>query len=224
MFIGHFAPAFAAAALGPRAPGLGTAFLAAQLVDWAFFALAIFGIEKLRIEPGATAMVPLDLFYMPYTHSLLGCAIWAAAFALIVALSRRNVYAGLLAGLVVLSHWPLDVVAHAPDLTIAGGEGRFGLGLWNYPALLIPLEIGLVLAGFFFYMRRTRGPAAPPIILLFTLLGFQAINWFGPQATVLTLGTLIQPLVAFAVLTIIAAWVTENRYFVRRGGLATPAL
>src|SRR3546814_11338379 len=72
MFIGHFAPAFAAAAISPRAPRLGTLFIAGQLVDWGFFALAILGVEKMRIEPGATVRVPFDLFYMPYPHSLLG--------------------------------------------------------------------------------------------------------------------------------------------------------
>ena len=48
MFIGHFAPAFVAAAAYSRGPRLGTYFVAAQLVDWAFFTLAIFGVEKRR--------------------------------------------------------------------------------------------------------------------------------------------------------------------------------
>ncbi|MEM6584455.1 MAG: hypothetical protein AAF692_01745, partial [Pseudomonadota bacterium] len=98
MFIGHFAPAFVASALGPRAPALGTTFLAAQLVDWAFFTFAILGVEKMRIEPGATVMVPYDLYFFPYTHSLLGAAIWAVVFALIILIAQRNALAGLLAG------------------------------------------------------------------------------------------------------------------------------
>ncbi|MDY7099239.1 MAG: hypothetical protein SXU28_13975, partial [Pseudomonadota bacterium] len=134
MFIGHFAPAFVAAALGPRAPKLGTAFVAAQLVDWAFFGLAIVGVEKMRIDPDATAMVPFDLYHMPYTHSLLGTSAWALGFAVLVAMWQRNALAGLLSGLVVLSHWVLDWLTHRPDLSLAGGEARYGLGLWNYPA------------------------------------------------------------------------------------------
>ena len=43
MFIGHFAPAFVAAAVSPERPRLGMMFVAAQLVDWAFFALSIIG-------------------------------------------------------------------------------------------------------------------------------------------------------------------------------------
>ena len=38
MFIGHWAPALAAAAISKREPRLATLFVAAQLVDWAFFA------------------------------------------------------------------------------------------------------------------------------------------------------------------------------------------
>ncbi len=132
MFIGHFAPAFVAASLGPRAPKLGTAFVAAQLVDWAFFGLALLGVEKMRIEPGATVMVPFDLYHMPYTHSLLGSGLWALAFALIVGLSTRNSLGAVLAGLVVMSHWLLDWVAHRPDLTLAGGEAA----VWPWPVEL----------------------------------------------------------------------------------------
>ncbi|MEO0461707.1 MAG: hypothetical protein AAF127_01150 [Pseudomonadota bacterium] len=223
MFIGHFAPAFVAASLGPRAPKLGTVFVAAQLVDWAFFGLAIVGVEKVGIEPGITKMVPLDLYYYPFTHSLAGSAIWALGFALVVTLWQRNANAGLLAGVVVLSHWILDWVAHRPDLTIAGGEARYGLGLWNHPEILIPLEVGITLAAFFFYLRRSRGPVGPPMVLIGTLLLFQAINWFGPEPDGVTLLFLIQPLIAFGVLTAIAAWVGENRYFVRAGGLAAPS-
>ena len=40
MFIGHWAPALAAAAVSRKSPGLGTLFVAAKLVDWGFFALA----------------------------------------------------------------------------------------------------------------------------------------------------------------------------------------
>ncbi len=223
MFIGHFAPALVASSLGPRAPALATTFIAAQLVDWAFFALAIVGVEKMRIEPGATVMVPFDLYFFPYTHSLLGAGIWAAVFALIVLVWQRSAIAGFISGLVVLSHWLLDWISHRPDLTLAGHEPYYGLGLWNYPAIAMPLEIGLVLGGLYFYMKRTRGPAGPPIVLAVTLLALQAINWFGPEPAEANIFLHLQALIAFGVLTLMAAWVAENRKFVRRGGLAAPS-
>jgi hypothetical protein len=219
MFIGHFAPALVAAA-HPRAPGLGTLFVGAQLVDWGFFTLAMVGVEKMRIEPGATAMVPFDLYHMPYTHSLLGAAGWALAFGLVVMISRRNAMGGALAGVVVLSHWLLDWLTHRPDLTLTGEGAAYGLGLWNYPTIAMPLEIGIVLAAFLFYIRRTRGPMGQPLVLLGVMLALQAVNWFGPEPGAASLFVYVQALVAFAVLTGIAVWVGENRYYTKRRGLA----
>lgn len=224
MFIGHFAPAFIAAAAYSRGPKLGTYFIAAQLIDWAFFALAMVGVEKVRIEPGATVMVPLDLYFYPYTHSLAGTAIWAVAMAVVIAIWHRDALAGMLSAVVVVSHWALDWVAHRPDLTLAGGEQAYGLGLWNHPEIAMPLEIGITLAAFLYYLSKSRGPAAQPLILISVMMLFQAINWFGPQPTEAGLGLYIQALFAFAVLTGLAAWVGENRYFTQRGGLAAASL
>ena len=215
MFIGHFAPAFAAAAASRRAPGLGTLFVAGQLVDWAFFALATVGIERMRIDPQATVMVPFDLYHMPYTHSLLGTAVWAVIFGLLVFAILREAMAGVLAGLVVLSHWLLDWLTHRPDLTIAGGSSTTGLGLWNYPAVAMPLELGITLLAFYWYVRNTRGPIGPPMVLMALLLIFQAINWFGPQPSEAGLFLYIQALAAFAVATFFARWVGDNRWHKR---------
>jgi hypothetical protein len=220
MFIGHFAPAFVAAAVSPRSPGLGTLFVAAQLVDWGFFALAIGGVEKMRIEPGATAMVPFDLYHMPYTHSLIGTAFWALACTMVIAIAKRNTVGGLLAGAVVASHWLLDWLTHRPDLTIWGSGDAYGLGLWNYPAIAIPLELGITLAAFLFYVRRTRGPIGQPLILLGIMLVLQAINWFGPAPGEASIFLYVQALLAFAIMTGVAVWVGENRYYKQRRGLA----
>lgn len=224
MFIGHFAPAFVAAAVSPRSPRLGTLFVAAQLVDWGFFALAIGGVEKMRIEPGATEMVPFDLYYMPFTHSLLGTSLWALGLALLIWIFRRNPVGGFIAGLVVASHWLLDWITHRPDLTLAGGSETYGLGLWNYPAIAMPLEIGITLAAFLFYVRRTRGPIGQPLILIGVMLALQAVNWFGPHPAEASLFLYIQALFAFGVMTAIAVWVGENRYYKLRGGLAAGSL
>ena len=218
MFIGHFAPALAAAAVSPRAPKLGLLFIAAQLVDWAFFAFAAVGIEKMRVEPGATVLVPFDLYFMPYTHSLLGSAAWSAGFALLILLISRSQKAAILAGLVTMSHWFLDWLTHRPDLTLAGGEQTYGLGLWNYPFIAIPLELAITLGAFIWYLRATRGPNGPPIVLMAALLIMQAINWFGPPPTEATAGLYATSLVAFGILTGLAWWVGQNRWHNRARG------
>ena len=130
----------------------------------AFSALALVGVEKLRVDPAASVMVPLDLYHMPYTHSLIGAGIWALACLLVVGLGRRSLFAGLLAGLVVLSHWPLDWLVHVPDLTIDGEPPKFGLGLWDYPVIAMPLELAVTGAAFAYYVRKTRGPVGPPLV------------------------------------------------------------
>lgn len=224
MFIGHFAPAFVAAAAYSRGPKLATYFVAAQLVDWAFFALAIVGVEKMRIDPGATVMVPFDLHHMPYTHSLLGTGLWALAFGIVIAIWHRDTLAGLMTAGVVVSHWALDWLTHRPDLTMAGGEATYGFGLWNHPEVAMPLELGITLGAFLFYIKRSRGPIIQPLILMLVLLVFQAINWFAPHPTEASVFLYVQSLFAFGVLTGLAMWVGKNRYFTQRGGLAAASL
>ena len=221
MFIGHFAPAFVAAAAYSRGPRLGTYFVAAQLVDWAFFTLAIFGVEKMRIVPGFTQMNPFDLYFLPYTHSALGTGIFALVFGIVIAIRFRDMLAGLLVALVVASHWILDWITHAPDLTLAGGEKTYGLGLWNYPEVAIPLEIGLMLAAFLFYMRRSRGPVAQPTLLFLALLTLQLVVWFAPHSQEANVLFYLQALFLLSIPTALAFWVGENRYFTQRGGLAS---
>ena len=70
MFVGHYGPALVGAAAKKTIP-LWVLFLAVQLLDvfWSIFVLL--GIEKVRIVPGITVANPLDLYYMPYTHSLV---------------------------------------------------------------------------------------------------------------------------------------------------------
>jgi hypothetical protein len=223
MFIGHFAPAFVAAAVSPDRPRLGTMFVAAQLVDWGFFAFALVGVEHMRVDPAASVMVPFDLYDMPYTHSLIGAAIWAAVCLGVVAVLQRSWVVGMLAGLVVLSHWLLDWVVHVPDLTIDGTPPLMGLGLWNYPWVAMPLELGLTLGAFAFYLRRTRGPAGPPTVLIGVMLLLQAVNWFAPHPSEAGAFLYLQALFAFAILTALAMWVGENRWFRKRGGLALSA-
>lgn len=72
MFTGHYSVSFAGRATEKRIP-LWLLFIAVQWIDvmWSIFVLL--GIEKVRIVPGITASNALDLYYMPYTHSLWAC-------------------------------------------------------------------------------------------------------------------------------------------------------
>ena len=211
MFIGHWAPAFVAAALTPERPKLGTFFIAAQLVDWAFMLFVLVGLEGLRIAPGITAMNAMDLYHYPYTHSLVGTAAFAAAFATGVRFVTGSWRGALPAAAVVASHWLLDLLVHRPDMTLAGGEPKLGLGLWNVPAAEMPLELALTFGAAWFFARRTRGPMLPLVILCVALLAAQAVDWFGAQPTEYSTSIPLVALSAFTILTALAFWVGRTR-------------
>src|SRR2546428_781039 len=82
MFVGHYSVAFAVKSDENKIP-LWVLFVAVQLLDFLWAPFVLLGIEKVRIIPGITATSPLDLYYMPYTHSLIAALIWSAlAFAI----------------------------------------------------------------------------------------------------------------------------------------------
>ena len=223
MFIGHFAPALAVGAATPNAPRLGTLFAAAQLVDLAFSAFILGGVEHMRVVPGITAMNPMDLYHMPYTHSLLAATLWGLGFGLAVWAVSRNMSAGIWTAVVVASHWLLDLLVHRPDLTLGGAPPKLGLGLWDYPSVEMPLELGLLGLCFWLFLRTSRGPVGPPLILLAAMLLFQAINWFGPQPSEYSIALPLTALLSYAVLIALARWVGTTRRHRRAAGLAMPS-
>jgi hypothetical protein len=214
MFIGHYSAALIAASRRD-APKLGVLFAAAQTVDIGFFSFVLAGVESMRITPGITVMNPMELFHMPYTHSLVGTFIWAAGFALVSRLFGANWRGCVIGGLVVLSHWFLDLVVHAPDLTLAGVPPKLGLGLWNYPLIAMPLEIGLTGAALWFYLRAnppiTRSFAMPALLLFF--IAVQAFNWFGLPPTTVDPSVPISALFAYGLAIAIAIWVSRSRRY-----------
>jgi hypothetical protein len=156
MFIGHFAVAFAAKPAAPPV-SLGTLFLACEWVDLVWPVFALIGLERVEIRPGITAFTPLDFVHYPWTHSLLMCAVWAAAFGLVYLIVRQRRRAAVFVAAVVLSHWFLDLVVHRPDLPLTpGGEARWGLGMWNSVPATLALEGALFFAALCFYVKRTR--------------------------------------------------------------------
>mgnify|MGYP006153299189 CR=1 FL=1 len=115
MFVGHYSAGFALKAWKPQLP-LWVMLLAVQAVDVGWGLLVLAGVEKVRIVPGFLAGSPLDLYYMPYTHSLVATLVWAVAAALLYRVWRRGdgAAAALAVGLAVASHWLLDLLVHAP--------------------------------------------------------------------------------------------------------------
>lgn len=217
MFIGHFAPALIAAT-HKDAPRLPVLFIAAQLVDWAFFAFLLTGTEAMRFRQGTSVMNPMDLYHMPYTHSLLGAAAWALGFATLVWIATKNRTGALVAATVVVSHWFLDWIVHVPDLTIAGQSPKLGLGLWNYPMIEMPLELALIFGSLWFYARK-KGTKGMPLWTIATLFAaLQLFSWFGPIDQQVTTGTSLMAFAAFGVVTLAAWWLERTGLAGKRTG------
>jgi membrane-bound metal-dependent hydrolase YbcI (DUF457 family) len=156
MFIGHFAIGFAAKRVAPRA-SLGVLMAAPNLLDllWPVFLTA--GWEQVRIDPGNTAVAPLDFVSYPISHSLATACGWGVLFALIYWGLTRYARGAVVIALAVVSHWFLDFVTHRPDMPLYPGGPRLGLGLWNSIPGTVLVESALYAAGAWLYVSMT-GP------------------------------------------------------------------
>jgi hypothetical protein len=180
MFVGHYGVSFATKRVDESIP-LWVLFLAVQWLDVIWAPLVLLGIEKVRIVPGFTATNPLDLYYMPFTHSLVAALVWSVLMAGVYGVLRRAPRkASVLVGLAVFSHWVLDFVVHIPDLPLYDNAAKVGLGLWNQPILAFGLETVLLLGSAAIYLQRQ--PARRTRVLAFALvmLAVQAYIFFGP--------------------------------------------
>lgn len=213
MFVGHFGTGFLVKKFAP-AISLGTLFLAAQWIDLIWPLFLIFGIEQVVIDPGNTAMTPLNFIYYPFTHSLAGVLAWALIIGGIYFLIRRNLKNALWIGFLVTSHWLLDLITHRPDLPLFPGSSILvGLGLWNSIAGTLILEIGIFGLGIYMYVKSTEAKNRTGVFALWGLIVFLSIiyisNLFGPpppSSDAIGLVGLTQWL-----LVIWAYWIDRNR-------------
>ena len=205
MFLGHFAVGLAMKRVAPRT-SLGVLVTAPQLLDllWPLFLMA--GLERVRIDPGNTAVTPLAFDSYPYSHSLLMAVVWAALFAWSFA-RRDRVLAPWLAGAVV-SHWVLDWITHRPDMPLLPGAGpKLGLGLWNSVSGTTAVEGAMLAAALWVYVRTTRARDGVGrwafVIWMTTLVAIFVGNLVGPPPpdvqtlTVAALGLWVFPVWAW---------------------------
>jgi len=184
MFIGHFGVGLAAKKIDSK-PSLGTLFLASQFIDLLWPIFLLMGIEKVQIEPGNTAMTPLNFISYPYSHSLFGVFVWAILLGVIYYMLKKNFNTSLLLGLLVLSHWILDLFTHRPDLQLLPwSDFKMGFGLWNSIVLTIIIEGFIFILGAYFYVSVTKSKNKKGSYGLWSLLIFliliYVMNIVGP--------------------------------------------
>jgi hypothetical protein len=188
MFIGHLALGMAAKRVTPRI-SLAVLLIAAQWADtiWPLFLAA--GIEHVRIDPGNTAVTPLDFVSYPYSHSLLALIVWGFVVGVpyrLIAGGRRSVW--VLSALVV-SHWLLDFLTHRPDMPLYPGGPKYGLELWASRPWTMIVEIAMYAAGVWIYMTATRprdaiGRWAFPALAVLLFVIYIANLFGGPPPSV----------------------------------------
>ena len=217
MFIGHYSTAFAARAAKPAIP-LWHLFVAVQLVDFVWAVLIMIGVEKVRIIPHFMEASNLDLYYMPYTHSLPGCLLWAIGAGIVYTLfltRGRNWRAGLIIGAAVFSHWLLDLIVHTQDLALYFGGPKVGFGLWNSLLWSQIVEVGLLIGGLILFLMNTKPGGiwgrVSPWALMAVLISLQAFNHLPVDEPPTPQSFGVLALVGYTILAAAAVFVDKTR-------------
>jgi hypothetical protein len=157
MFLGHYGVAMAAKRAAPRT-SLGALTFAAEFLDELWPILLLLGVEHVKIVPGFMAASPLQFTDYPISHSLVMAIVWGILIGGIYFLLKRYGRGAWVLGLLVVSHWFLDVPVHARDLPLWPGASspKVGMGFWNIVPLTWILELTIYAAGISFYVRFTR--------------------------------------------------------------------
>jgi hypothetical protein len=211
MFVGHYGVSFSAKKVEPSIP-LWVLFFAVQFLDVLWAPFILLGIEKVRIVPGITASNPLDLYYMPYTHSLVAAVFWSCVGGIVYQFAARpsRGQSSLFVGLAVFSHWVLDFIVHRPDLPLYDNSAKVGLGLWNAPSLAFGLEAALLFGGMWLCLRGRLARSLGTVAFGALMLGIQAYVFFGPPPTS-DRAAASTALIAYAVFAAVIWWLQDRR-------------
>ena len=188
MFVGHLAVALAGKRVSPTV-SLGWFVAASTTLDllWPPYLLA--GIEQVRIVPGAMALSPLVFDAYPWSHSLVMAGVWGAALAVLARWRRVPAKATLLLAALVVSHWVLDFIVHAPDLPLWPGRSpRLGLALWNSIPGTLVIEGLLWMASIILYLGVSQahgwlGPVTFWSLVLICTAMWASGPWLAPPTS-----------------------------------------
>ena len=203
MFVGHYGVSFAAKPVHKPIP-LWLLFVAVQWLDICWSVLVMLGVEKLRVIQGFTEGSNLDLYYMPYTHGLVGALLLSALLGGLSALffkDKRRVF--WIVAACAFSHWLLDLVVHVSDLPLLGDGAKVGFGLWRHVAISFPLELAVLWSGALIYALRGFNSIRLWIYVA-ALSALQAYGTFGgaPASPIAEAHTALGAYIALALLAV----------------------
>jgi hypothetical protein len=182
--------------------------------------LLLTGVERVRIEPGATAFTPLAFEHYPWSHSLVLALVWGLVAGALARWRLRTPAAGIAVGAVVVSHWFLDWVTHRPDLPLWPGGPLAGLGLWNSIEGTLIIEGALFVAAIEAYRRGfvprdAIGRWAFAGLILFTTAIWITSPWSPPPPDTTAIAIVGLALWLFPLW---AAWIDRHRAAKGTGG------
>lgn len=163
MTAGHFGFAAGVKSAAPQVP-LWALMFSSYLLDVIFIVLAAAGIESFAPIDPTHPVYGGTIIHAYYSHSLVGAALIAVVAGLLTSWGWGK-RAGIVIGVVVFSHWLLDLIVHRPDLPILPGNlgnlPLLGFGLWQLPAVSAVVELALVLGGAYLYYRSAQRAPVP---------------------------------------------------------------
>lgn len=151
--LGHIGVGFAVKPLAPKIP-LGVLLVATEVPDilWAVFYFT--GIDRSASMNSAS----------PLSHGLFMSVVWAMIAALLAALIYRDRRSGVIIGLLVFSHWVVDLITHPMGAIFGGkplpadlplffnGSPKVGFGLYNHSfAIAMVTDLGMLILGVVVY-------------------------------------------------------------------------
>jgi hypothetical protein len=177
MFVGHLGLGFAAKRVAPSL-NLGWTIAAVTALDLLWPVFVLNGVEDATIRPGATAYMPVVFDSYPWSHSLATSVIWGLILAGIArTLMPERPVSRLLIALVV-SHWVLDVVSHAPDMPLwPGVSPHYGLGLWNSIPLTFLVEGAIWASGIAIFLRTAAPRTTGSRLAFWSLVIVSTVMW-----------------------------------------------
>jgi len=214
MLVGHVAAGMVGKRAAPQV-SLGTLVLAAFLCDLLWGAFLLTGLEQIIIKPGRGAAHYLDAVDFSLSHGLATTVLWAALFAGVWFLRRRDTRAALVLFALVVSHWLLDFISHGPDMALAPGvHARVGLGLWNSIPATIVVEGGFWLIAVILYTRATQPRTRLTAFVFWIFIGLLTLVWYNniagpPPAS--PRAAAIGSLIFFSVIVAWAYWMNASR-------------
>lgn len=158
MLAGHFAVGLALKTRYRDVP-MWAMLVAVQLCDWIWLVLSWLEVEHFRLFLTTNGMLQLDLYDVPYSHSLFWPAFYALGVFILFARAEGQRHWALPLSLAVFSHWVLDWLVFEPILPFAnfGPPIKFGLGLADiFPLAGFITEALIVFTGWWVYDRQVK--------------------------------------------------------------------